>query len=205
MDVTELIKVSIILLLLATGVALLSRRLRIPYVVGLVLAGLPITELLSRPIGLNPTLVLNLFLPILLFEAGINTDVSRLRSTFKPIALLAGPGAVLSSGIIAVLLKFGLGLSWIPALFVGVMLANTDTVSMIAIFKEIPVPSRLSTIVEGETLFNDAAALVMFNLVLQVYSTGSLTLKERSMRQCGSEFSQKKLCAGGYKLLMNNC
>lgn len=175
-DVTELVKVSIILLLVATGVALLSRRLRIPYVVGLVLAGLPITELLSRPIGLNPTLVLNLFLPILLFEAGINTDVSRLRSTFKPIALLAGPGAVLSSAIIAVLLKFGLGLSWIPALFVGVMLANTDTVSMIAIFKEIPVPSRLSTIVEGETLFNDAAALVTFNLVLQVYSTGSLTL-----------------------------
>ncbi|MEH2147224.1 cation:proton antiporter [Nostoc sp.] len=178
MDVTELVKVSIILLLLATGVALLSRQLRIPYVMGLVLAGLPITELLSRPIGLNPTLVLDLFLPILLFEAGINTDVSRLRSTFKPIALLAGPGAVVSSGIIAVLLKFGLGLSWIPALFVGVILANTDTVSMIAVFKEIPVPSRLSTIVEGETLFNDAAALVMFNLVLQVYSTGSLTLLE---------------------------
>ncbi len=142
------------------------------------LAGLPITELLSRRIGLDPSLVLNLFLPILIFEAGINTDVSRLRSTFKPIALLAGPGAVLSSAIIAVLLKFGLGLTWIPALFVGVILANTDTVSMIAVFKEIPVPSRLSTIVEGETLFNDAAALVSFNLILQVYSTGSLTLVE---------------------------
>ncbi|RCJ14960.1 sodium:proton antiporter [Nostoc sp. ATCC 43529] len=178
MDVTQLVKISIILLLVATGVALLSRQLRIPYVTGLVLAGLPITELLSRPLGLNPTLVLNLFLPILIFEAGINTDVSRLRSTFKPIALLAGPGAVLSSGIIAVLLKFGLGLSWIPALFVGVILANTDTVSMIAVFKEIPVPSRLSTIVEGETLFNDAAALVSFNLISQVYSTGSLTLLE---------------------------
>ncbi|MBG1267938.1 cation:proton antiporter [Nostoc sp. WHI] len=178
MNVTELIKISIILLLLATGVALLSRRLRIPYVTGLVLAGLPITELLSRRIGLDPSLVLNLFLPILIFEAGINTDVSRLRSTFKPIALLAGPGAVLSSAIIAVLLKFLLGLTWIPALFIGVILANTDTVSMIAVFKEIPVPSRLSTIVEGETLFNDAAALVSFNLILQVYSTGSLTLLE---------------------------
>ncbi|MBW4606295.1 MAG: sodium:proton antiporter [Hassallia sp. WJT32-NPBG1] len=178
MDVAELVQILIILLVLATGVALLSRRLRIPYVTGLVLAGLPITELLSRRIGLDPTLVLNLFLPILIFEAGINTDVSRLRSTFKPIALLAGPGAVLSSAIVAVLLKFGLALAWIPALFVGVILANTDTVSMIAVFKEIPVPSRLSTIVEGETLFNDAAALVSFNLILQVYSTGSLTLLE---------------------------
>ncbi|TFI52265.1 sodium:proton antiporter [Mastigocladus laminosus UU774] len=178
MDVASLVTVSIILLLLATGVALLTRRLRIPYVTGLVLAGLPITELLSRPIGLEPSLVLNLFLPILIFEAGINTDISRLRSTFKPIALLAGPGAVFSGAIIAVVLKFGLGLAWIPALFVGVILANTDTVSMIAVFKEIPVPSRLSTIVEGETLFNDAAALVSFNLILQVYSTGSLTLLE---------------------------
>jgi len=177
-DVTQLVKISIILLLVATVVALLSRQLRIPYVTGLVLAGLPITELLSRPLGLNPTLVLNLFLPILIFEAGINTDVSRLRSTFKPIGLLAGPGAIISSGIIAVLLKFGLGLSWIPALFVGVILANTDTVSMIAVFKEIPVPSRLSTIVEGETLFNDAAALVSFNLILQVFSTGSITFLE---------------------------
>ncbi len=175
-DVAALVTILIILLLVATGVALLTQQLRIPYVTGLVLAGLAITEFLPRHVGLDPSLVLNLFLPILIFEAGINTDVSRLRSTFKPIALLAGPGALLSSAIIAILLKFGLGLDWISALLVGVILANTDTVSMIAVFKEIPVPSRLSTIVEGETLFNDAAALVSFNLILTVYSTGSLTL-----------------------------
>jgi len=173
--VPQLVPILIILLLIATTVALLSRRLGIPYVTGLVLAGLPINELFSRRLGLDPYLVLNLFLPILIFEAGINTDVSRLRNTFKPIALLAGPGAILASAIIAVLLKFGLGLAWIPALLLGVILANTDTVSMIAVFNDIPVPARLSTIVEGETLFNDAAALVLFNLILKVYSTGSLT------------------------------
>lgn len=178
MDVASLIKISIILLIIATSVALLTRQLRVPYVTGLVLAGLPITELLSRPIGLDPSLVFNLFLPILIFDAGINTDISRLRSTFKPIALLAAPGAIISSAIIALLLKFGLGLPWISAFFVGVILANNDTVSMIAVFKEIPVPSRLSTIVEGETLFNDAAALVSFNLISQVYTTGSLTVVE---------------------------
>ena len=177
-DLAGLVTILIILLLVATGVALVTQWLRVPYVTGLVLAGLPITELLSRRIGLDPSLVLNLFLPILIFEAAINTDVSRLRSTFKPIVLLAGPGAVLSGAIIAVVLKLGLGLDWIPALLVGVILANTDTVSMIAVFKEIPVPSRLSTIVEGETLFNDAAALVSFNLILTVYSTGSLTVLE---------------------------
>lgn len=174
--IPELVIILIILLLIATVVALVTQRLRIPYVTGLVLAGLPITEVLSRRIGLDPSLVLNLFLPILIFEAAINTDISRLRSTFKPIALLAGPGSIFSSAIIAVLVKFGLGLDWIPALLIGVILANTDTVSMIAVFKEIRVPSRLSTIVEGETLFNDAAALVSFNLILVVYATGSLTV-----------------------------
>ena len=174
--IPELVIILIILLLIATVVALVTQRLRIPYVTGLVLAGLPITEVLSRRIGLDPSLVLNLFLPILIFEAAINTDISRLRSTFKPIALLAGPGSIFSSAIIAILVKFGLGLDWIPALLIGVILANTDTVSMIAVFKEIRVPSRLSTIVEGETLFNDAAALVSFNLILVVYATGSLTV-----------------------------
>ncbi|BFM39784.1 sodium:proton antiporter [Synechocystis sp. LKSZ1] len=174
-SIPDLVTILIILLLAATVVALVTQRLRIPYVTGLVLAGLPITNLLSRQIGLDPSLVLNLFLPILIFEAAINTDISRLRSTFKPIAILAGPGAVLSSAIIAVLIKFGLGLDWIPALLVGVILANTDTVSMIAVFKEIRVPSRLSTIVEGETLFNDAAALVSFNLLLGIYATGAIT------------------------------
>lgn len=175
-SISELVGILIVLLLIATVVALVTQRLRIPYVTGLVLAGLPINDVLSHRIGLDPSLVLNLFLPILIFEAAINTDISRLRSTFKPIALLAGPGAVLSSAIIAALMKFGLGFGWVPALLIGVILANTDTVSMIAVFKEIRVPSRLSTIVEGETLFNDAAALVSFNLILTVYATGSLTV-----------------------------
>ncbi len=176
MNVTELVKVSIILLLVATGVALLSRRLKVPYVAGLVLAGLAITELLPSRIGLNDSLILNLCLPILVFEAAINTDISRLRSTVKPIALLAGPGVVISSGVTAILLKWGMGIDWIQALLAGVILANTDTVSMIAVFKEVPVPSRLSSIVEGESLFNDAMALVLFSLILQFNAAGSLSI-----------------------------
>lgn len=175
-NVADLVTVLIILLLVATGVALITQRLRISYVSGLVLAGLAITELLPERVGLNPALILNLFLPILIFEAAINTDISHLRSTLKPIALLAGPGVILASGVTGILLKVSLGFAWIPALFAGVILSITDTVSVIAVFKEVTVPSRLITIVEGESLFNDGIALVVFSLIATA-TTGSLTFQ----------------------------
>ena len=101
---------------MATVVALTTRWLRIPYVVGLVLAGLVIPkESLPETVGLNPDVVLNLFLPILIFEAAINTDISRLRSTLKPVALLAGPGCSVISdydGSAQILVGFGLDHDW---------------------------------------------------------------------------------------------
>ncbi|ACK69362.1 sodium/hydrogen exchanger [Gloeothece citriformis PCC 7424] len=175
MNVSQLVSVLVILLLVATGIALVSQWLRIPYVTGLVLAGLAIAELLPAKIGLDDSVILNVFLPILVFEAAINTDISRLRSTVKPIVVLAGPGVLLSSGITAILLKWGLGLTWMPALLAGVILAITDTVSVIAVFKEVPVPSRLTTIVEGESLFNDGVALVLFSLILETHEVGTIS------------------------------
>lgn len=177
-QVSQIVSVLIILLLVATLVALLSRRLRVPYVTGLVLAGLAIAEFLPRRIGLDSSLIFNLFLPILLFEAAINTDISRLRSTVKPVMMLAIPGVVIATGVTAWVLKIGLNLTWIPALLLGVILAITDTVSVIALFKEVSVPARLITIVEGESLFNDGMALVLFTLILQANTKGSLTLAE---------------------------
>jgi CPA1 family monovalent cation:H+ antiporter len=175
-NVAEIVTVLIILLLVATGVALLSRRFRIPYITGLVLAGLAITELLPpQRIRLDSSLIFNLFLPILLFEAAINTDISRLRSTIKPIALLAGPGVVLCAGITSILLRLGLGLDWVPASLVGAILSITDTALVIAVFKEVSVPHKLVTLVEGESLLNDDVALVLFSLILTVYSKGSLS------------------------------
>lgn len=176
--IAEYVISGIILLLVATVVALLSRRFRIPYVTGLVLAGLAITDFLPTSIGLDSSLILNLFLPILLFEAAINTDISRLRSTVKPILLLAGPGVIIATGVTAAILKLGLDVAWIPALLLGTILAITDTVSVIAVFKEISVPSRLITIVEGESLFNDGVALVLFNLILLSNLKGGVSFAE---------------------------
>jgi CPA1 family monovalent cation:H+ antiporter len=174
--ITTLVENLIILLLVATLVALVARWLKIPYVVGLVLAGLAIPRHLS--IGLNPELILNLFLPILIFEAAINTDISRLRSTIKPIAVLAGPGVVISAAITAVLLKMGLGLAWITAAGVSVILTITDTVSVIAAFRTVPVPRRLATIVEGESLLNDGVAMVLLSVITTIHIQGGFSAGE---------------------------
>jgi CPA1 family monovalent cation:H+ antiporter len=178
-EFTGLVNSLIILLLVAIAVALVTRWLRIPYVVGLVLAGLAISkQALPESIGLNPDVILNLFLPILIFEAAINTNISRLRSTVKPIALLAGPGVIISAIITAVLLKFGLGLAWITASAVGVILTITDTVSVIAAFRSVPVPKRLATIVQGESLFNDGIALVLLSIITTIHLQGEFALGE---------------------------
>ncbi|TAN92049.1 MAG: sodium:proton antiporter [Phormidium sp. SL48-SHIP] len=178
-QVTGLVGASIILLLVATAVALITRRFRIPYVVGLVLGGLLITkQALPAEIGLNPDVILNLFLPILIFEAAINTDISRLRSTIKPILLLAGPGVVLAAAITTVFLRFGLGVVWITASAIGVILTITDTVSVIGAFKTVKVPGRLITIVEGESLFNDGIALVLLTMISTIHRQGSFTVGE---------------------------
>lgn len=174
-NVAEIVIILIVLLLVATVVALVSRKFRIPYITGLVLAGLAITELFPHRIHLDSSLIFNLFLPILLFEAAINTDISRLRTTIKPILLLAGPGVIICAGITSVLLKLELGIDWIPAALVGIILSITDTALVIAVFKEVSVPHRLVTLVEGESLLNDDVALVLFSLILTVYSTGSLS------------------------------
>ncbi|MGK7955303.1 MAG: cation:proton antiporter [Crocosphaera sp.] len=176
---TSLVETLIILLLVATAVALITRWLKIPYVIGLVLAGLAISkEALPESLGLNPEVILNLFLPILIFEAAINTDISRLRSTLKPILLLAGPGVVFSAAITASLIKFGLNFSWITACAVGVILTITDTVSVIAAFRTVTIPKRLSSLVEGESLFNDGIALVLLSLIRTLHIEGSFSVRE---------------------------
>jgi CPA1 family monovalent cation:H+ antiporter len=150
-------------------------------------------ESLPEAVGLNPDVVLNLFLPILIFEAAINTDISRLRTTIKPIALLAGPGVLLAAAITATFLKFSLSLAWITACAVGVILTITDTVSVIVAFRSVTVPARLATIVEGESLFNDGIALVLLSVIASIHLEGSF--------QFGQTLQEIAIAFGGGSLL----
>src|ERR1700693_5956438 len=109
----------ILLLIVTLIVALLSRRLRVPYTLLLVIVGLVVGLLPFLPHEhLDPNLVLYVFIPALLFEGAWNAEIDRLEADWLPIVLLAVPGMVLSLLVVAVVLHFGIGLSWLLALLV---------------------------------------------------------------------------------------
>jgi len=161
------------ILLIAAAVGIAAKRLRIHYNIALVLAGVVVGAARVAPeIGLDPAIVLDVFLPILLFEAAISTDVRRLRENLAPVTLLAVPGMLVSVLVAGGTLRIATGLPWGLALLLASILAATDTIAVIATFRKVRAPARLTTIVENESLFNDGAALVAFSVILAAVEKG---------------------------------
>ncbi len=159
------------LLLIVSLVAIAVRRLRLPYLVALVIAGLLLT--LQSPIKaeLTPELILALFVPPLVFEAAFRINFAELLRNLTSILTFAVPGVILSTFIIAGILALGGQLSLQVALVFGALIAATDPLAVVAVFRKLGVPGRLSVLVEGESLFNDGTAIVIFNLMLAVALT----------------------------------
>jgi Na+:H+ antiporter len=148
--------------------ALVSRRFGFPYTVALVLFGLGVAAFLpGTGFEITPELVLVVLLPALVFEAAYQTDLGHLRRTGGGIALLAIPGVLLSAAVVAVVLNLATGLSLDLAFVIGAMVSATDPVAVIATFKKIGAPRTLTTLVEGESLFNDGTAIVVFTIALK--------------------------------------
>jgi CPA1 family monovalent cation:H+ antiporter len=155
------------LLVAAIIVALIARRLQLPYTVGLVVCGIALALLrIDRAAFLTHDLIYDVILPPLLFEAAINIHWAELRRDALPVLTLATFGTILSAVVVAAGIVFLLGWSLRPALLFGILIAATDPVAVIAMFKDNRVTGRVRLLVESESLFNDGVAAVLFAVVL---------------------------------------
>jgi CPA1 family monovalent cation:H+ antiporter len=185
---TEEIVISLVLL--AALVSLATQRLRIPYTVGLVLVGFGLT--LFGPIPVVPVLpdiILALLVPPLVFEAAFHLNFSDLRRNLPVILALAIPGVILTTLLVGGLVSFAAGISLTTALVFGALIAATDPVAVVALFRSIGAPKRLQVLLEGESLLNDGTAIVLFNIMVAVALTGHFDL--------GASILQFVIVAGG--------
>ncbi len=169
----------ILLFIIASAVAVAARRWNFPYTVALVLVGLVLGSLhvLNAP-RLTHDLLFLVFLPGLIFEAAYHLDFDALWRDRVPIFSLVIPGVITAIGLTATLLvvvSSGASLlpqsvlppiSWPLALVFGAAIAATDPIAVVAIFKQLGAPQRLSLLTEGESLLNDGTAIVFFGLML---------------------------------------
>jgi monovalent cation:H+ antiporter, CPA1 family len=172
-------------LIAASAIAVIAAKLKVPYTIALVIAGLFIgafhrSSLLQsithgvHPDWLTPSVVLFLLLPPLLFEASINLPIQDLRDNLLPILLLANAGVLAATIITGFTIHWVFGLPVIVALVFGAIISATDPISVVSVFKEMGVSRRLSMVLEGESLFNDGTAVVLFGILVAGVSVRKL-------------------------------
>ena len=166
----------VLLLMVAAAVAILVKRLPIPYVTALALVGAA-AGLLPHPSAptLTHSVILFAILPGLLFEAGFNLRWNHLRHDLIAIGVLATFGVLLTTAAVAGLAVLVLGLSLPIAILFGAMVAATDPVAVVALFRRLGIPGRLTTILEAESLLNDGTGVVVFGIALAAMTSGGMS------------------------------
>jgi len=164
----------VILLAIAAGVALLVKRIKLPYTVALVLVGLGFAFLPETfiDIEISADLILFLLVPPLLFEATLHIPWSKLKADLLPVLMFALGGTMLGTFATAAVIQPILDIPWLAAVAFGALISATDPVAVVAFFKSLGVNKRLSVLVDGESLFNDAVAIVAFSLALNAAKIG---------------------------------
>ncbi len=165
-------------------VATLARRIEVPYPILLVIGGLAIGLVPGLPrIEVDPELILLVFLPPLLYAAALAMPPRELRDSLRPISLLALGLVLFTMTAVAVAAHTAIeGLSWAAGFTLGAIVSPPDPVAAVAIAKRLGLPRRLVTILEGEGLFNDATALVVYRLALGAVVTGTFSVVEVGLK-----------------------
>lgn len=161
------------LLALAVVLGAVSRRIRLPLTAVLAAIGF-LVAWAGEPLGFASPLrgeafreaVTYLFLPVLVFEAALGLSTRAFFRNLGPITVLAIPSLVVSAAVVGVALHYTLRVPFVAALLFGVLISATDPVAVVAVFRQLGVPRRLLTLVEGESLLNDAVAIVLFEILL---------------------------------------
>ncbi|HLH63481.1 MAG TPA: sodium:proton antiporter [Ktedonobacteraceae bacterium] len=168
-NITSIVRLLELLLLIALIVILATRRLRIPYTLGLVVVGLAASLSGFFPgVHLTPDLVLFVFLPALLFEGAWSIETKHLRQNWFHIFLLVGPGLLICVVSIALPLHFFAGINWLTAFLLGAILSPTDPVAVLGLLRQSKVDVNLSSIIEGESLLNDGVAGALYSIFLSL-------------------------------------
>lgn len=150
-------------LLVACFVGIAVKFIRMPYTIGLVLAGLAIGEFHLMPlVRMDPHLVLFILLPPLLFTASYNINLKKFKAVWRPVVLLGTFGVLLSTMVIGGMLHYGLGMNALVGLIIGAILATTDPVAVVALFQKLEVDERIIYLMEGESLINDGISVALF-------------------------------------------
>lgn len=161
------------LLIAALFVAILARQIRLPYTVGLVVAGMALALARVGPgILLTHDFIFDLLLPPLLFEAALSLHWRELRREAGLLLVLTVLGVLITAAVVSVGTMTVLRWPLAPAALFGVIVAATDPVAVIALFKDTGVKGRLRLLVESESLFNDGVAAVLFGLALSWVGAG---------------------------------
>lgn len=181
--VAELVGGIIALLLLAVAILAFTKKVRLPFTVMLVLVGIALSwfagehggHTILQDLEISPDLILYVFLPTLIFESTLNLDPRSLRHNIGPILTLAVPGLLLTTGLFGLIVWLATPIPLGGALLLGAILSATDPVAVVSMFRQLGAPQRLTTLVEGESLFNDATSIVLSRLIIAVIAAGTLS------------------------------
>lgn len=185
----SMIEPMVALLVIATIVGILAHRVRLPYTVLLMVVGIALSFIQLVPdIELTQELLMSVFLPALLFEAAIHFSFDELRKFAPTIATLAAPGVILTALATALVLMIEVstfrvesGMTFMHYLLFGTIMAATDPIAVIALFKQLGVKRKLAIVLEGESLFNDGTAIVLYTVVLTAITSGVFSIQDGAL------------------------
>jgi len=176
----RVVELVVVLFVVVIGLATLARRLVIPYPILLVVGGLFLGFVPGLPpVRLAPDLVFFVFLPPILWAAAFFTSFRDFRANLRPIMLLALGLVVATTAAVAVVAHAVVpGMSWAGGVALGAIVSPPDAVAAVAILRRLRIPRRVVVVLEGESLVNDASALILYRTAVAAMVTGAFSLTD---------------------------